>query len=576
MFLSSLLALALLAESPAQASCSLELLAAPVALPGDTIDIEWTSTGSHSQVYVSAFSDWGQQYYLDEITANDGAHSWTLPPDLDHRSEVHLYIESAEAGARTTECWQYQAVDVAHAVDFGFAMDSLADVTQNRTAYDDAIAEVTQSGPTADNGLPSVTINQIASTGWASGSGLLPTSTVAPHLADLLRDTNLMVGLADIPFSPADAGCTALPGGLPGDIYTESSLDLLRSQRSGAHQYRVGFPPVFDSTMCPDAFDSGAYSDWVEEVAADIDASNPVGDVSWETGNEPDGVYFFWGAAGAYQDKASAAELGIRRVDPTSRITYGGFGASTVLDMGKVGVSTGNDWDDFRDTLADTPDESLSFHLFRNPGYGPYNGGTFEKSWEDLASAPWPVTDADHVVLSAFDLFGRNGTDTWKAALENSSWLTYELAELLFFAHERDIDAIYLWKLLDIDSEGQSGFFDECGVPRRSYDLLVDVWEVVEDGYVATRDAQGLVEIRGLNGLVLEASADQAIAHTSDMDIQSCWVDDLTESLPSGAVGGELTTTWGSMDWVIYAEVSPGAGQACPSVVPVPTPTTCQ
>ena len=235
--------------------------------------------------------------------------------------------------------------------------------------------------------------------------------------------------------------------------------------------------------------------------------------MSYETGNEPDGLYFFWGNADSYAEKADAAWKGVNAGDKTATLTYGGFGASTVFDMGKVGVGA-TSWDAFRDTLQETPDGSLSFHLFRNPGYGSYNGGQFEKSWDDLndtSAHPWPMTDADHAVLSAFDVFGRNteedetGTTVespWKIAVEDSSWLTWELAELLYFAQERDLDAVYLWKLMDIESEGQSGFIDSCGNPRRGYEQLVHVWQVIEDGYSATREA-GVVTVRGRNGHIL-------------------------------------------------------------------------
>ncbi|HJN77638.1 MAG TPA: hypothetical protein QGF58_27205 [Myxococcota bacterium] len=565
---------------PGHAACSLELTGSHHVLPGDTIDVTWTGAGAHAEVYLSAHTNWGQAYHLSTVTSNDGHHSWTLPDDLDHRDELHLYVESAEHGARTTECWSYQEVDVAHRVDVGFGVDSLADLTQNATLFSDVMRELTATAPKASNGLPNLTINQVSATGWAQGAELLPVSTVSGPLASIADSSNLMVGLADIPFSPAEASCTALPNTLPADEYgAYGPLDLLLSQRNDGTQHRVGFAPEFTTAMCPDSFDHGDYAAWVEELAGDL--SKAKGDISYETGNEPDGLYFFWGNATSYDAKADAAYAGIRAADKDATVTYGGFGSSTVFDTGKV--SNGwTSWDDFRATLDDTPDESFSFHLFRNPGFGAYDGGQFEKTWDDLNGHRWPTTDADHVVLSAFDVFGRNTEkdadgeaieSPWKIALEDSSWLTYELAELLFFLHERDIDAVYLWKLMDIGSEGQSGFFDECGNPRNGYGQLVEVWSVIEGGYSASRE-KSVVTIEGTNGLILQASADTQFSHDKDMEISSCWVDDLDETLlPSGPVGDDVSATWARMDWVVYRNVTLGAGSPCPSTVA--TPPTC-
>ena len=113
------LLLALLA--PAQATCSLALTGDHHVLPGDDIEITWSGAADHTEVYVSAFSSWGEAYHLTTVTPNDGHLSWTLPADLDHRDTLHLYVESATNGSRSTECWAYQEVDVAHTLDIGFA-----------------------------------------------------------------------------------------------------------------------------------------------------------------------------------------------------------------------------------------------------------------------------------------------------------------------------------------------------------------------------------------------------------------------------------------------------------------------
>ena len=210
------------------------------------------------------------------------------------------------------------------------------------------------------------------------------------------------------------------------------------------------------------------------------------------------------------------------------------------------------------------------------------------------------IDSIDRIIISAFDPYGQIGNrerqdpERWKTEVENSSLLTLELAHLMYLIQERNIEAVYFWKLMDLaGAENTSGFFGmptETSGPlhvRRGYRLLRDVWKVVEDGYMATamsRDeaAPGLspekehqneddpsyydiVEIRGRNGLILrtELNGGAGITWTDDMLVHSCKTnDEINNQRPSG---DRIAEVMAKMDWVIYQEVPAGQGEPCPS-----------
>ncbi|HCP45869.1 MAG TPA: hypothetical protein DIU15_07495, partial [Deltaproteobacteria bacterium] len=510
-----------------------------------------------------------------------------------------------------------------------------------------AVAHLIEDGMVAGNGLPDITVNQVSVPSW-------PQSMVRGTLYSMLTGSNIMVGMADIPFDPEEEGwdCGDIVVDIPQGIYQfPSQLPTIPSQlgTTPCHllsnyedENRIGFPPVFTHTSnegnssprdAATAFGHDQYQDWVQGLAESLPDSTlqtniphrrgswpisiPIGQLSWETGNEPDGKRFFWGSAEEYRLKADAIYEGVRAADDRRNrhtpIFYGGFGDSTVFNVGKVEPDVApddTDWDAFRKTLRDYRDLSgadedygFSFHLFPNPGYGmgEHNIG---KYWKVLMEADWEsdsIDSIDRIIISAFDPYGQIGNrerqdpEGWKTEVENSSLLTLELAHLMYLIQERNIEAVYFWKLMDLaGAENTSGFFGmptETSGPlhvRRGYRLLRDVWNVVEDGYMATamsRDeaAPGLsfenehqneddpsyydiVEIRGRNGLILrtELNGEAGITWTDDMLVHSCKTnDEINNQRPSG---DRIAEVMAKMDWVIYQDVPAGQGEPCPSI----------
>ncbi len=89
-------------------TCDIEIVDGMEAAPGETIEIQWDEDTLYtSEAYISVSSGWGAQYYLNTVEPNTGTFEWTLPGDLDPELEYNVYVESAENGERTVECWDY-------------------------------------------------------------------------------------------------------------------------------------------------------------------------------------------------------------------------------------------------------------------------------------------------------------------------------------------------------------------------------------------------------------------------------------------------------------------------------------
>ena len=94
--------------------CEIEIVDGLEAAPGETITIQWDENSLYtSEAYIAVHSGWGAEYYLSTVAANTGSFDWTLPADLDPELDDYtVYVESAENGARTVECWAYADLEV--------------------------------------------------------------------------------------------------------------------------------------------------------------------------------------------------------------------------------------------------------------------------------------------------------------------------------------------------------------------------------------------------------------------------------------------------------------------------------
>ena len=132
-----------------------------------------------------------------------------------------------------------------------------------------------------------------------------------------------------------------------------------------------------------------------------------------------------------------------------------------------------------------------------------------EKLWSSL-QARADTLDVAGAAISAFNLYGsaHECLDPWRVDLMESDYFSYELAELLLFAHRNDIARIYFYKLLDFDSQASKlGFFTPEGEPKRAYEQVARVWAVIQDGCRAYElESPRRIRVVGENERVFEAA----------------------------------------------------------------------
>ncbi len=360
--------------------------------------------------------------------------------------------------------------------------------------------------------------------------------------------TALNIGLADLPvrnFQVAPPNLT-----LPAFYASEgvSLSDLFA-------QMRNRFPPTFAH------FDAADLSDYVSDLYAHLGPTARQ-TVTFETGNEPEALQFFWGEAGDYRLKADALHAGLRRGSgPDGRlrrpyagpIYYGGFTSAAMVDLPPVLNAAGVDITAaakdnqraFFDTIATynhqaDPAYPLAFHVFRQLGYG--TSGNFDGVQEKRFDAITSKVQAEGLDLtgssvSSYSLFGKVGRapSDWKVDLINSDFYVYDLArEVLIFTYAHDIAEFYFWKLFHQDDEDDHrGMFvvDEDAAnaadivqPTGRFESVALVWELIAEGYRV--EAHGdYTEITGLDttGRTIKKLIVTANKHSSPILVEADW-----------------------------------------------------
>jgi hypothetical protein len=81
--------------------------------PGDQIEFGWEG-GPFTHIQIRVFSGWSPLVgYLNIIVeASNGSVFWTLPADLDPSLSHSVYVESAQGGVPSEQCWDYATLDV--------------------------------------------------------------------------------------------------------------------------------------------------------------------------------------------------------------------------------------------------------------------------------------------------------------------------------------------------------------------------------------------------------------------------------------------------------------------------------
>ena len=127
-------------------SCDIEILPLLATVVGDTVVVEWDASALYTEeVYIAAFSGWAPaDYFYNDVHDNNGYFELQLPnglPPSDTPLEYWVYLESAENGERTTECWDYAPL----IVESGPLTGEIWGVASAHTA-DNSLAPLASSG----------------------------------------------------------------------------------------------------------------------------------------------------------------------------------------------------------------------------------------------------------------------------------------------------------------------------------------------------------------------------------------------------------------------------------------------
>ncbi len=510
------------------------------------------------------------------------------------------------------------AGDRVHHLRLGFAMDILGETVTAAGPLAAALDELRRVGLLGPGQRPDLCINQVFRDGYhpcltqgcAAPCGCAnvddpvipvdqPACCNAPGYADQIRalkqDWNLLLTLSNLPYvselaqyDPDDDGqCTRVDPvlcdpdqerdvdddvTLPG-IYDDETVCSLLGKRTW-----TSFPPVFDALeLCaPSVFGDAAWRGYVTTLNDAL--AGPGGEVAYETGNEPEARRFFWGEAADFAAKSQAVYDAVQPQAgdvPAPRVFFGGYTGQTLSPHATHDPAAQANQDAFLalyDTYRDggrAERHSPSFHIFRNVGHGiPPGGGPQEKPWASLQQTADQL-DLSGGAISAFNLYGSADicATPWRSALMESDYFTYELAELLLFAHRNDLARIYFFKLLDFEHElSKLGFFDEQGAPKAAFRQVARVWQVIAGGYQAYELANPRrIRIVGKHEVFEAALA--PLDHPGTASVLDC-PDRSPGCLPEApAHRAALCELYDTYDWHIYADDD--AGRHCPGALVV-------
>jgi hypothetical protein len=236
-----------------------------------------------------------------------------------------------------------------------------------------------------------------------------------------------------------------------------------------------------------------AYSDVLRRLVSQLTARNLSARVSFEIGNEPNALGYFWGNASSFEPIAAAALTALDGI----RNARGGVGARArgvrQPDVRCCAFATelsGYDWPP--NASAETrgfqswasggwkerlPTASLSWHFYRhsandaNPNISTYaNASRFYG------------TLLENSIISEWGLFTYQSPRSTQVMASDA--LMRELVRLLRFAYLGKVEHVYLECLMDDPSKGgHNCYFDRFGEPRASYGTAALVQRIIEGGY---------------------------------------------------------------------------------------------
>lgn len=229
--------------------------------------------------------------------------------------------------------------------------------------------------------------------------------------------------------------------------------------------------------------------------------------MEFEIGNEPNAPRYFWGDAADWKKVRNVMKEMLAQHGKTGLCC--GYTSSMFLqpdkDRHKPFI------EDWREDVQ--PNFQTSFHVYLQTGSGKAN----------LVS---PKLDVSGGVITEYGMFSHFTEE--KASRKASLEYVSGLVQLLAFTFENNIDAVYLFPLMDDgQKKAKMGYFDMDGNPKESYRLFKQVWEVVKDGYSVIM-AEDRIEVSGVNRQIVFAK--------NLVEVDATWQIQASHLLESGMI----------------------------------------
>jgi hypothetical protein len=239
----------------------------------------------------------------------------------------------------------------------------------------------------------------------------------------------------------------------------------------------------FTNRNAPDNMD--AYQSYLTGFLDDLQNKNLLQNVSFEIGNEPDAKKYFWGKSSDFIKVAKSVKQFLAKYNKP--VYCCGF----TSEFANAGSSKSADYYHFLNDNSFFDNVNLSFHFYQN-------------AKNDITQIKLPRLN--NSIITEFNMYSyQKNFTTSKTASTNSSQFGSLLIKALVFTYRNNIKTIYLFKLADTPGkEGTTGFFDENGKVKPSYQYFKSIYNVIKNKY-AVKQNNNFISIIGDNETILYA-----------------------------------------------------------------------
>ena len=266
----------------------------------------------------------------------------------------------------------------------------------------------------------------------------------------------------------------------------------VEQSRVDAHhdKLKIESAATFTNRFGPD--DLEAYELFLHNFLTNLQESGALSSIQFEIGNEVDAPKYFWGESGEMLNIIDVTVDVINEFEAQSYCC--GFTTSLITRADPHHP----DFAEYVDTSQRFgSDFGLSWHYY-------FNSKNKDNSFADI---DYPHLEGS--LITECNLFSHQREQhTEKNDYTNSPKFVNKLIELLQFSYDNKVAAVYFYKLMDVEKKQERlGFFDVNGLPKESYEQLLKVKQVIDDGYHVEED-ENSISIIGENSTLQIAKTD--------------------------------------------------------------------